>query len=328
MLKRFLYKIIIFVTLCAQSTAVFAVKAAGILFYRSNDSSIELLLAEQKTNKWGDVGGNIDNKESVQQAAAREAAEELCFILDDENNLRRLKLDQSNVSNQQVYKTETYKKFYDWLKVYTAVKRNAVYSQYVVPWNDTWEFSYEKFKSNKKILKKDSFLEIKSIRWAPLKILSTMNLRHTLIKTLNDKSGPLYSNILPYLSSLPTVSSTFSASNRNKALFVSFAAFIMGAVLTYIGKKRYQSRKNKIMKEYGLPKLTPFEKSVWKATALAAMGIPWYLYYLVKLHKKSLEQLIGLNKEALAHFYYGYRPTKNEVELFYKKFSLSRYIEL
>ena len=285
---------------------------AGVLFYRKAGGKTYLLLAQTKKNRWGDVGGLSDTADSGSSSitAAREAAEELSFILDTSDNLKVLMLDKIEKNEKYIYLTKTFEKFFARLKQYKPFVKVNGYVQYVVEWDDNWgliskDALRSKFFKNREVLKRYRFLEMKDVGWFSRNELPS-NQRFTLKETL----------------SIPGVKDVLFSTGENAQIFKTIIYIaISAAIVSVIGVMKYRHRKRIVLKKYAMSSLTPLQESIWKATALAAAGIPWYLRYLSSTYKNyPLSQLVGKNKEAITHFYYGFAPNEKQSNQFYSKF--------
>lgn len=92
------------------------------------------------------------------------------------------------------------------------------------------------------------------------------------------------------------------------------------AITTYVGRRIYQKKKERLMRKYKLASLTPLQNNVWRAVALAHIRMPWYLQYLIKNNTGTLTDFIGSNPQAAAELYYGRVPNEAEVKAFQGRF--------
>jgi hypothetical protein len=92
------------------------------------------------------------------------------------------------------------------------------------------------------------------------------------------------------------------------------------AITTYIGRRIYQKKKERLMRKYKLASLTPLQNNVWRAVALAHIRMPWYLQYLIKNNTGTLAGFIGSDPRAAAELYYGRVPNEAEVKAFQSRF--------
>ena len=92
------------------------------------------------------------------------------------------------------------------------------------------------------------------------------------------------------------------------------------AITTYIGRRMYQKKKERLMRKYKLASLTPLQNNVWRAVALAHIRMPWYLQYLIKNNTGTIADFIGSDPRAAAELYYGRVPNEAEVKAFQGRF--------
>ena len=121
----------------------------------------------------------------------------------------------------------------------------------------------------------------------------------------------------PMPAPMPT---TPSFAQQHKKEIGAIVTAIAVAIATYIGRRVYLNKKNRLVKKYKLGTLTPLQNAIWRATALAAIRMPWYLRYLVRTNPRSLTDLVGSDSRALAELYYGHMPSSQEVQSFINQF--------
>ncbi len=338
--KRFTLSIVFL--LFSYNSMLLAVDAAGILFFKTEGNQLKLLLAQFKRgDRWGDVGGNRDRGETYYQAAAREAAEESGFILDDVDNLKKLDIDQNRVSNNQVYQTNSYQRFYESIQRQNPIiKTRSQYRQYIVEWDPSWgDIPPDRFKNNQTVLQKGAFKETQDIQWKSVYDFGTekfihdpKEMRGTLKGTLGIPDvrsalniRQLRSDSAPKGSSSSVPKRPSSPSSKAPLFLQTTRPYAIGAALVatvgaYIGRKLYQKKKRLLMKKYNIRVLTPLQQATWRATALASIGVPWYLEYLTKNYNGPLERFIGANPDAISHLYFGHKSTQSEQNQFIKRF--------
>ncbi len=113
-------------------------------------------------------------------------------------------------------------------------------------------------------------------------------------------------------------------SGGGAAAAVTVAA-LTAAVKSIMSIRSYRRMKNKLVRKYGLGNLTDLQDKVWMAT-FVAHRMPYFLHRLVRNNPgKDLTDFTGKDPLALAHFYYGHKPSQAEyddfIELFFNSVS-------
>lgn len=97
-------------------------------------------------------------------------------------------------------------------------------------------------------------------------------------------------------------------------------AALTAAVKSIMSIRSYRRMKNKLVRKYDLGNLTSLQDKVWMAT-FVSHRMPYFMHRLVRNNAgKMLTDFTGKDPLALAHFYYGHKPSQAEYDTFIKTF--------